>query len=94
MEALKTIFEGKVRFAEEPKDNKPYTFISFMPNRKSQGAKDPESRKAVREAFGFPGKGMWFQGWINFKHDHLALMRQFRLKHKHEGALRVPELKY
>lgn len=85
MEALLALFEGLTRLSSKPDNDSPYTFILFMPN---HGLKENgEIRQAVREAFGFTGNGMYFQGWINFKRDQLSLMRQFRLKNKHEGAL-------
>jgi len=91
MEILIALFEGRARLSSKPEDDKPYTFISFMPN---HGLKENgEIRQAVRGTFGFTGNGMYFQGWINFNRDQLALLRQFRIKHKHEGKLQVTTFK-
>jgi len=91
MEDLLALFEGRPRLANKPEGDKPFTFITFMPN---HGMKENgEIRQAVREAFGFTGNGMYFQGWINFTRDQLALLRRFRLKHKHEGTLRIVTFK-
>ena len=86
MEDLKTLFAGRTRLSDAPKT--PHTAIFFKPKC------HPDHKALVREALGFEKSRIYFKSFIHFNLHELEILRQYGLKHKHDGILQVRSMKY